>query len=104
MRHPTLGVSRKRTEEIIREVERTIHRDAKTGEIVIRTKGWEKTPGNHGSRNGSKTGKTASARRKVSRLGKKMYSSTSPMTRDLKTFSWLTSPASAPSASLRARL
>jgi hypothetical protein len=63
----TLGVSKKRTEEIIREVERTIHRDAKTGEIVIRTKGWEKTPGNHGSRNGRKTSKTAPARRRASR-------------------------------------
>jgi hypothetical protein len=62
-----LGVSKKRTEEIIREVERTIHRDAKTGEIVIRTKGWEKTPGNHGSRNGRKTSKTAPARRRASR-------------------------------------
>jgi hypothetical protein len=63
----TLGVSRKRTEAIIREVERMIHRDPKTGKVVIRTKGWEKTPGNHSSRNGRKTGKTASARRKASR-------------------------------------
>jgi hypothetical protein len=62
-----LGVSKKRTEAIIREVERTIHRDAKTGEVVIRTKGWEKTPGNHSSRNGRKISKTASARRKASR-------------------------------------
>jgi hypothetical protein len=62
-----LGVSKKRTEEIIREVKRTIHRDPKTGKIVIRTKGWENTPGNHSSRNGRKTSKTASARRKASR-------------------------------------
>lgn len=62
-----LGVSKKRTEEIIREVERTIHRDPKTGRVVIRTKGWEKTPGNHSSGNGTKTNKRASARRKVSR-------------------------------------
>jgi hypothetical protein len=62
-----LGVSKKRTEAIIREVERTIHRDAKTGEVVIRTKGWENTPGNHSSRNGRKTSKTASASRKASR-------------------------------------
>jgi hypothetical protein len=62
-----LGVSKKRTEEIIREVERTIHRDPKTGRVVIRTKGWEKTPGNHSSGNGTKTNKRASARRKTSR-------------------------------------
>jgi len=62
-----LGVSKKRTEAIIREVERTIHRDAKTGEVVIRTKGWENTPGNHSSRNGRKTSKTASVSRKASR-------------------------------------
>jgi hypothetical protein len=62
-----LGVSKKRTEEIIREVQRMIHRDPKTGKVVIRTKGWEKTPGNGSSRNGTKTGKTASARRKTSR-------------------------------------
>ncbi len=62
-----LGVSKKRTEAIIREVERTIHRDPKTGKIVIRTKGWENTPGNHSSRNGRKTSKTGSARRKASR-------------------------------------
>jgi len=62
-----LGVSKKRTEEIIREVRRTIHRDPKTGKIVIRTNGWGKTAGNHSSRNGTKTRKTASARRKASR-------------------------------------
>jgi len=63
-----LGVSKKRTEEIIREVERTIHRDPKTGRVVIRTKGWEKTPGSRSLRNGTKIGKTASAaRRKTSR-------------------------------------
>jgi hypothetical protein len=62
-----LGVSKKRTEAIIREVERTIHRDAKTGKVVIRTKGWEETPGNRSSRNGTKTSRTASARRKTSR-------------------------------------
>jgi hypothetical protein len=62
-----LGVSKKRTEEIIREVERTIHRDPKTGRVVIRTKGWEKTPASRSSRNGTKTSKRASARRKTSR-------------------------------------
>jgi hypothetical protein len=62
-----LGVSKKRTEAIIREVERMIHRDPKTGEVVIRTNGWGKTAKNHSSRNGTKTRKATSARRKTSR-------------------------------------
>ena len=62
-----LGVSKKRTEAIIREVRQMIHRDAKTGEIVIRTNGRGKTAGSHSSRNGTKTNKRVSARRKTSR-------------------------------------
>jgi len=62
-----LGVSKKRTEAIIREVRRMIHKDAKTGEIVIRTTRSGKTAGSHNSRNGMKTSKTTSGRRKISR-------------------------------------
>jgi hypothetical protein len=62
-----LGVSKKRTEAIIREVRRMIHKDAKTGEIVIRTTRSGKMAGNHSSRNGTKITRTASPRRKTSR-------------------------------------
>ena len=55
-----LGVSKSRTDELIRVVRRMIHKDARTGEFVIRTS-------KNGSRNGStKTRKTNSTRRKVS--------------------------------------
>jgi hypothetical protein len=55
-----LGVSKRRTDELIRVVRRMIHKDARTGEFVIRT-------GKNGSRNGStKARKTNSTRRKVS--------------------------------------
>lgn len=54
-----LGVSKSRTDELIREVRRMIHKDARTGEFVIST---------NGSRNGStKNRKTNSTRRKTSR-------------------------------------
>lgn len=33
----TLGVSKRRADELIREVRRMIHKDARTGEFVIRT-------------------------------------------------------------------
>lgn len=59
----TLGVSKKRTDELIRAVRRTLHRDRKTGNLVIR-------PGKTTvrSRNGnSKVEKTSPARRRVSR-------------------------------------
>jgi hypothetical protein len=62
-----LGVSKRRTEEIIREVQRTIYRDPKTGRVVIRTKGWEKTPGSRSSPNGTKISKITSPRREASR-------------------------------------
>lgn len=34
----TLGVSKARTDEILREVRRIVYRDAKTGEFVIRAR------------------------------------------------------------------
>jgi hypothetical protein len=56
-----LGVSKKRTNELIQLVRRMIHRNARTGEIVIRA-----TESN--SRNGStKASKANSKRRKTSR-------------------------------------
>jgi len=56
-----LGVSKKRTNELIQLVRRMIHRNARTGEIVIRA-----TESN--SRNGStKAIKANSKRRKTSR-------------------------------------
>jgi hypothetical protein len=55
-----LGVSKSRTDELIRVVRRMIHKDARTGEFVIRTS-------RNGSCNGStKTRKTNSTRRNVS--------------------------------------
>ena len=59
-----LGVSKRRTDELIREVRRMIHKDARTGEFVIRT-----NSGTHnGSRNGStKRRKSNSERRKTTR-------------------------------------
>jgi hypothetical protein len=63
-----LGVSKKRTEAIIREVRGMIHKDAKTGEIVIRTTRSGKMVGNHSSRNVGKASKTASGRRKRPRI------------------------------------
>jgi len=61
----TLGVSKKRTLEIIREVRRMLHKDAKTGEIVIRTT----RPGKKTARSRNDNAKTykASARRKAAR-------------------------------------
>jgi hypothetical protein len=59
-----LGVSKSRTDELIREVRRMIHKDARTGEFVIRTS----NSSGDGSRNGStKNRKTNSTRRKTSR-------------------------------------
>jgi hypothetical protein len=61
----TLGVSKKRTEEIIREVGHMIRRDPKTGEVVIEFK--RKATGKNTSRNGAKAFKKASSRRKAAR-------------------------------------
>jgi hypothetical protein len=56
-----LGVSKTRTNELIREVRRMIHRDAKTGEFVIRAS-------KNTSRNvRTKARKANSTRRKASR-------------------------------------
>lgn len=59
----TLGVSKKRVKEIIREVDSMIHKDAKTGEVVIRYK----RTGSSTPRNGAKAFKKASSRRKAAR-------------------------------------
>jgi hypothetical protein len=61
----TLGVSKKRTEEIIREAGYTIHRNPKTGEPVIEFE--RKAAGKHTSRNGAKAFKKTSSRRKAAR-------------------------------------
>jgi hypothetical protein len=61
----TLGVSKKRTEEIIREAGHAIRRDAKTGEVMIEFNGMRKTAGKHSSRNGAKAYKKIAARRKA---------------------------------------
>ncbi len=59
----TLGVSKRRTDELIREVRRMIYKDARTGEFVIRT-------AKNSSRNGSrKSRKRNSTRRTASRQG-----------------------------------
>ncbi len=63
----TLGVSKKRTEEIIREAGHTIRRNAKTGDVVIEFNGVRKTTGKRTSRNGAKAYKKISSRRKASR-------------------------------------
>ena len=61
----TLGVSKKRTEQIVREVRRILLRDSKTGEFVVRAKRVGKRAVN-GSHDGStKIRKAASARRKA---------------------------------------
>ena len=63
----TLGVSKKRTDELIRAVRRTLHRDLKTGNFVVRSPRAGKTTVR--SRNGNqKVEKASSAtRRRVSR-------------------------------------
>jgi len=61
-----LGVSRKRTAEIVRAVRRIVRRDSNTGDIVISNARPANTSAR--SRNGNrKTTKTASARRRISR-------------------------------------
>lgn len=57
----TLGVSKRRTEEIIREVRRMLHRDDETCEVVIQGKR------SLTSRNGAKSHKKNSTRRKAAR-------------------------------------
>lgn len=63
-----LGVSKKRTDELVRAVRRLIYRDDSTGEFVIRARKASKTSGRSSSSNGStKVHKTSSRRAKASR-------------------------------------
>jgi hypothetical protein len=63
----TLGVSKKRTEEIIREAGHRIRKNAKTGEVVIEFNGIKKPAGARNSRNGAKAFRKTSSRRKAAR-------------------------------------
>jgi hypothetical protein len=68
----TLGVSKRRTDELVEQVRQMIYRDAKTGQIVIRAKKSGNVVGNgvrnNRSRNaGTKAYKTTSRRAKASR-------------------------------------
>lgn len=61
-----LGVSKKRTDELVRMFERAVYRDAKTGQFVIRAKKSGTIARNHRSRNAStKVHKTSSKRVKA---------------------------------------
>jgi hypothetical protein len=60
----TLGVSKRRTEQIIREVRRTLFRDANTGEFVVRAKRSGKKAVSRSHNGSTKVRKTTSARRK----------------------------------------
>ena len=62
----TLRVSRKRTEELIRTVRRMLQRDAKTGNVLIRSTESGKSTVRSGNGN-AKTEKTVPRRRRVSR-------------------------------------
>ena len=68
----TLGVSERRTDEIVEQVRKMIYKDAKTGQFVIRAKKSGTVVGNgvrnNRSRNAStKVHKTTSRRAKASR-------------------------------------
>ena len=65
----TLGVSKKRTDQIIREVRQILFRDAKTGEFVVRAKRSGKTV--NGSHNGSTKFKKAHSAQKTSAARRK---------------------------------
>jgi hypothetical protein len=56
----TLGVSKKRTAEIIREAGYTIRRSGKTGDPVIEFNPMRKAAGKHASRNGAKVARNSS--------------------------------------------
>jgi hypothetical protein len=58
----TLGVSKKRTDQIIREVRRILFRDSKSGEFVVRAKQAGKKAVNS-SHNGTKINKTRSSQK-----------------------------------------
>jgi tRNA(Ser,Leu) C12 N-acetylase TAN1 len=61
----TLGVSKKRTDELVRQVRQMIYRDANTGKFVIRAKksGTTTTSRNNSSRNASTKIRKTTARR-----------------------------------------
>jgi hypothetical protein len=62
----TLGVSKKRTDELVRLFDRTVYRNAKTGKFVIRAKKSGTIVKNNRSRNVStKVQKTSSRRVKA---------------------------------------
>jgi hypothetical protein len=61
----TLGVSKKRTDQIVREVRRILLRDSKTGEFVVRAKRAGKRAVNNSHNGSTKARKTTSARRKA---------------------------------------
>ncbi len=64
----TLGVSKERTDELVRAVRRIVYRDSKTGQFVIRARRTGKLAGNRSSSNAStKVHKTSSRRAKASR-------------------------------------
>jgi hypothetical protein len=62
-----LGVSKARTDELVREVRQMIHRDVKTGNVIIRARKVRKNAGNNNSSNATKIYKAASRRAKASR-------------------------------------
>jgi hypothetical protein len=66
----TLGVSKKRTEQIIREVRRILYRDSKSGEFVVRAKRVGKKSSSS-SHNGSSKIKNAHSSRKTSAARRK---------------------------------
>ena len=59
----TLGVSRTRTQQLLRQVRQVIHRDAKTGQFVIRAKKSGTSVGSNRSRNGSPKARNSNSRR-----------------------------------------
>jgi hypothetical protein len=60
-----LGVSKKRTDELVRLFERTVTKDAKTGKFVIRAKKSGKNAWKNRSRNASAKAHKTSSRRKA---------------------------------------
>ena len=65
----TLGVSKRRTDELIEQVRQMIYRDAKTGQIVIRAKKSGTVVGN-GVRNNRSRNASTKAYKTPSRLAK----------------------------------
>ena len=61
----TVGISKKRTDEIIRGAQRILSRDSKTGEFVVRARRAGKSSVNGSHDGGRNIRKSASARRKA---------------------------------------